>query len=112
MIDVRSRTLSLTVLCVAAAFSLAACSSAPKAPEAVFETANKAAALSKLGDGFMAKRQYSAALDYYRQARAASSSIDDIDKVTLADVQRVAKQYLIADTRTVAYLEQDKEPAK
>jgi predicted Zn-dependent peptidase len=52
---------------------------------------------------------------YYAQYgdwRKLFTSIDDIDKVTLADVQRVAKQYLIAGTRTVAYLEQDKEPAK
>jgi predicted Zn-dependent peptidase len=35
--------------------------------------------------------------------RKLFTSIDDIDKVTADDVQRVARQYLIPDTRTVAY---------
>lgn len=85
MANVGSNGLSLAALFAAAALSLAACSSAPKAPEAVFETANKAAELSKLGDGFMAKRQYAIALEYYHQARDASSSVDDIDGVAAAN---------------------------
>jgi predicted Zn-dependent peptidase len=35
--------------------------------------------------------------------RKLFTSIDEIAKVTADDVQRVARQYLIADTRTVAY---------
>ena len=35
--------------------------------------------------------------------RKLFTSIDDIAKVTADDVQRVARQYLIPDTRTVAY---------
>ena len=31
------------------------------------------------------------------------TGIDDIDKVTAADVQRVARQYLIPETRTVVF---------
>ena len=39
----------------------------------------------------------------YGDWRKLFTSIDDIDKVTADDVQRVAKQYLIPETRTVAY---------
>ena len=39
----------------------------------------------------------------YGDWRKLFTGLDDIDKVTAEDVQRVAKQYLIADTRTVAY---------
>jgi predicted Zn-dependent peptidase len=39
----------------------------------------------------------------YGDWRKLFTSIDDINKVTAADVQRVAKQYLIPETRTVAY---------
>ncbi len=35
--------------------------------------------------------------------RKLFTSIDDVAKVTADDVQRVARQYLIPDTRTVAY---------
>ncbi len=39
------------------------------------------------------------------------TSIDDIDKVTVDDVQRVAKQYFTTDNRTVAVTFQPSEPA-
>lgn len=39
----------------------------------------------------------------YGDWRKLFTSIEEIDKVTAADVQRVAKQYLIPDTRTVVY---------
>jgi predicted Zn-dependent peptidase len=39
----------------------------------------------------------------YGDWRKMFTSIDDIDKVTADDVMRVAKQYLIPETRTVAY---------
>ena len=42
----------------------------------------------------------------YGDWRKLFTSIDDIDKVTADDVMRVAKQYLIPETRTVAYLVQ------
>ncbi len=41
----------------------------------------------------------------YGDWRRLFTDIDEIDKVTRADVQRVARQYLIPDTRTVAYIE-------
>jgi predicted Zn-dependent peptidase len=44
------------------------------------------------------------------------TGIDEIDKVTADDVQRVARKYLVPDTRTVAYTIQpaaeQKEPSK
>ena len=39
----------------------------------------------------------------YGDWRKLFTSIDDIDKVTADDVQRVAREYLIPETRTVAY---------
>jgi predicted Zn-dependent peptidase len=39
----------------------------------------------------------------YGDWRKLFTAIDDIDKVTADDVQRVAKQYLIPETRTVSY---------
>jgi len=39
----------------------------------------------------------------YGDWRKLFTSIDDINKVTADDVQRVARRYLVADTRTVAY---------
>src|SRR6202171_40678 len=39
----------------------------------------------------------------YGDWRKMFTAIDDIDKVTAEDVQRVARKYLVPDTRTVAY---------
>jgi predicted Zn-dependent peptidase len=39
----------------------------------------------------------------YGDWRKLFTSIDDTDKVTADDVMRVAKQYLIPETRTVVY---------
>ena len=44
--------------------------------------------------------------------RKLFTSIDDIDKVTADDVVRVAKQYLVPQTRTVAYTVQPAAPGK
>ena len=46
------------ILCFAACIILAACSTAPKPPDGVYDQRNRAAELAKLGDGFMAKGQY------------------------------------------------------
>src|SRR6202050_703694 len=48
----------------------------------------------------------------YGDWRKLFTSIDDINKVTADDVVRVAKQYLIRDTRTVVYTVQPAAPAK
>jgi predicted Zn-dependent peptidase len=39
----------------------------------------------------------------YGDWRKLFTSIDDTDKVTADDVMRVAKQYLVPETRTVGY---------
>lgn len=41
----------------------------------------------------------------YGDWRKLFTSLDDVDRVTAADVQRVAKQYFVRDNRTVAVLE-------
>jgi predicted Zn-dependent peptidase len=48
----------------------------------------------------------------YGDWRKLFTSIDDIDKVTADDVVRVAKQYLVPQTRTVAYTVQPAAPGK
>jgi len=52
----------------------------------------------------------------YGDWRKMFTGIDEIDKVTADDVQRVARKYLVPDTRTVAYTIQpaaeQKEPSK
>ena len=47
----------------------------------------------------------------YGDWRKMFTGIDDIDKVTADDVVRVAKQYLIPETRTVVYTVQPAQPA-
>ncbi|MFB3829538.1 MAG: M16 family metallopeptidase [Bryobacteraceae bacterium] len=44
----------------------------------------------------------------YGDWRKLFTSLEDIDRVTAEDVQRVARQYFVNDTRTVAYLFQPK----
>jgi predicted Zn-dependent peptidase len=48
----------------------------------------------------------------YGDWRKMFTGIDEIDKVTADDVQRVARKYLIEETRTVAFTVQPKEPSK
>ena len=48
----------------------------------------------------------------YGDWRKLFTSIDELDKVTAADVQRVAQKYLVPETRTVAYTVAPKEPAQ
>ncbi|HUA19340.1 MAG TPA: pitrilysin family protein [Bryobacteraceae bacterium] len=48
----------------------------------------------------------------YGDWRKLFTSIDDIDQVTADDVERVARKYLIEETRTVAYTVQPPAPAK
>ena len=47
----------------------------------------------------------------YGDWRKLFTSIDDINKVTADDVQRVARQYLVPDARTVAYTVAPAAPA-
>jgi len=48
----------------------------------------------------------------YGDWRKLFTAIDDIDKVTADDVQRVAKKYLVPETRTVAYTYAPAAPAE
>jgi predicted Zn-dependent peptidase len=48
----------------------------------------------------------------YGDWRKLFTGIDDIDKVTADDVVRVAKQYLIPETRTVVFTVQPAAPGK
>ena len=88
----------LRPLALAAALALASCSTAPKPPEGVFDQRNKAAELAKLGDGFMAKAQYSKALEYYEDALKASSAVDDLEGVAASHAS-MGKAYLAAGRR-------------
>jgi tetratricopeptide (TPR) repeat protein len=95
-------------LYLASALALAAfgasCSSAPKAPDAVYDARNKAAELAKLGDGFMAKAIYAQALQYYGDALAASSAVDDLEGVTAEHVS-MGRAYLAAGETAAAETE-------
>ncbi len=48
----------------------------------------------------------------YGDWRKLFTGIDDIDKVTADDVIRVAKQYLVPETRTVVYTVQPSAKAE
>jgi predicted Zn-dependent peptidase len=47
----------------------------------------------------------------YGDWRKLFTSLDDINKVTAGDVQRVARQYFVPEARTIAYTVQPKAPA-
>jgi tetratricopeptide (TPR) repeat protein len=100
-----SRTLRSSSILLAAALALAACgaacSSAPKPPDAVFDARNKAAELAKLGDGFMARALYAQALKYYGDALSTSSGVDDLDGVCAARVS-MGRAYLAAGDAAAA----------
>lgn len=57
----------------------ASCSSAPKKAAVVVTAKNDAAEFSRLGDGFMAARQYASALQYYGEALDSNLSVDNIE---------------------------------
>lgn len=71
------RPAALTV-CLSLAL-LASCSTMGSKQTAVVTVKNDAAAFSKLGDGFLASRQYSSALQYYGEALDANLSVDNIE---------------------------------
>lgn len=87
----------------ALAFGLAAlsCSTAPKTPDALYDTKNKAAEYSKLGDGFMATGQYDTAEKYYRDALQADSSVDNLEGVSVSHAS-LGRVYLAVGRRDEA----------
>jgi tetratricopeptide (TPR) repeat protein len=88
-------------LVLALAIFDSSCSSAPKAPDAVFDARNKATDLAKLGDGYMAKALYDRALQYYNDALAASSAVDDLESVAALHVS-MGRAYLAAGETAAA----------
>ena len=62
----------------------ASCSSAPKAPDEVFDTRNKAADYLKLADSLLREGQYDNAEKYYREAMDADSSVDWLPGTAIA----------------------------
>ncbi len=80
------RTSPLLCCIVSAAVLMCACSTAPKPPDAVYETKNKAAEYAKLGDLSMAEGRYATALGYYEEALNAGSSVDDLPGVAASRV--------------------------
>jgi tetratricopeptide (TPR) repeat protein len=50
----------------------------------VFEEKNKAAELSKMGDGYMVRALYAKALQYYQDSLAASQAVDDLEGAAAA----------------------------
>lgn len=67
------------------------------------KTKLRAGLIRQLASNSGLAQQLTAAYVNYGDWRKLFTSLDDIEKVTAADVQRVAKQYLTAETRTVAY---------
>ncbi len=66
------------------ATGLASCSSAPKVPDEVFDTRNKAADYLKLADDLVRQGQYDSAEKFYRQAMDADSSVDWLSGTAIA----------------------------
>ncbi|MDA8426218.1 MAG: tetratricopeptide repeat protein, partial [Treponema sp.] len=95
MASAMAAALAAALAIAAAAGGLASCSSAPKAPDAVYDTRNKAADYAKLGDGFMATAQYELAEKYYREALQADSSVDNLEGVSKSHTS-LARAYLAA----------------
>lgn len=65
-------------------FALASCSSAPKAPDEVFDVRNKSSDYLKLADGLVSQGQYEGAEKFYRQAMDGYSSVDWLSGTALA----------------------------
>ena len=94
----------LLPLALASVLTAVSCSSAPKAPEAVFDAHNKAVDLAKLGDGFMNRALYGQALQYYTDALAASSSVDDLEGIS-ADHVSMGRAYIAVGETAAAEAE-------
>ncbi len=98
----RTRTMPACFAAIFAAISVSlftvaflSCSTAPTAPDAVYDTRNKAADYAKLGDSFIATGQYDLAERYYREALQADSSVDDLEGVSNAH-SSLGRAYLAA----------------
>ncbi len=89
---------TLRVPAVLAALSLgilAACSTAPKPVAEVVARKNQAAEYSKLGDGFLAKRDYASALRFYEESLRENRAVDYEEGVVIS-MNSIGRVYLAA----------------
>lgn len=94
----RSVVRSLLVPAVLAAAALSACSTAPKPVAEVVARKNQAAEYSKLGDGFLAKRDYASALRFYEESLRENRAVDNTEGVVIS-LNSVGRVYLAAGRR-------------
>lgn len=78
-----------------ALLALASCSSAPKPTAEVVVRKNQAAEYSKLGDGFLAKRDYASALRFYQESLRENQAVDNQEGVVVSQ-NSVGRVYLAA----------------
>lgn len=78
-----------------AAAALSACSTAPKPVAEVVARKNQAAEYSKLGDGFLAKRDYASALRFYEESLRENRAVDNTEGVVLS-MNSIGRVYLAA----------------
>lgn len=81
---------ALSVLAV-----LASCSSAPKPVAEVVARKNQAAEYSKLGDGFLAKRDYASALRFYEESLRENRAVDNGEGAVIS-MNSIGRVYLAA----------------
>jgi tetratricopeptide (TPR) repeat protein len=92
---VRASFRSLFGAAALAAFALSACSSAPKPVAEVVARKNQAAEYSKLGDGFLAKRDYASALRFYEESLRENRAVDNTGGVVIS-MNSIGRVYLAA----------------
>ena len=74
---------------------LASCSTAPKPVAQVVVRKNQAAEYSKLGDGFLAKRDYASALRFYEESLQENRAVDNVEGAVLS-MNSIGRTYLAA----------------
>lgn len=82
-------------LAAAALETLASCSTAPKPVAEVVARKNQAAEYSKLGDGFLAKRDYASALRFYEESLRENRAVDYEEGVVIS-MNSIGRVYLAA----------------
>ena len=85
----------------AALLILASCSSAPKPTAEVVARKNQAAEYSKLGDDFMAKRDYASALRFYEESLRENRAVDNGGGAVVS-LNSIGRVYLAAGKQTEA----------
>ena len=75
--------------------AFSACSTAPKPVAEVVARKNQAAEYSKLGDGFLANRDYASALRFYEESLRENRAVDNTEGVVIS-LNSVGRVYLAA----------------